>query len=245
MPVTELEKMQRAKMYIDKLANGINPLDDTPIAQNDLVSNARISRCLTYVSDILRQVIENEGRIGKTGSPKNPFPFSDDMAARFAYSDIPIPISEITKRINDLIDTEQYKKVSYNSITAWLVENGALAVLEAADGKTSKTPTAKGTELGITTVKRMGLNGEYTSVLYNRNAQRLILENLQAMLPKAEEKTGYGRPWTAEQDEQIRRMYQQGIPVRMIAEQMMRTPGGIESRLNRMGLTVPAPDTGR
>ena len=28
--MTELEKIQRAKMYLDKLANGINPLTDQP-----------------------------------------------------------------------------------------------------------------------------------------------------------------------------------------------------------------------
>lgn len=27
--MTELEKIERAKMYMDKLANGINPIDDT------------------------------------------------------------------------------------------------------------------------------------------------------------------------------------------------------------------------
>ena len=36
--MTELEKMQRAKMYIDKMANGINPIDDTPAADSDILS---------------------------------------------------------------------------------------------------------------------------------------------------------------------------------------------------------------
>ena len=31
--MTELETIARAKMYIDKLANGINPLDDTAVAE--------------------------------------------------------------------------------------------------------------------------------------------------------------------------------------------------------------------
>ena len=59
--MTDLEVMQRAKTYIDKLANGINPLDDTTLLGNDIVNNVRISRCLFYVSDVLRQVIENGG----------------------------------------------------------------------------------------------------------------------------------------------------------------------------------------
>ena len=59
--MTELEKTAYAKSFIDKLANGINPLDNQPIEETDIVNNVRISRCLFYVSDILRKVIEAGG----------------------------------------------------------------------------------------------------------------------------------------------------------------------------------------
>lgn len=51
--------MQRAKKYTEKLANGVNPFDDTDIPEDDIVNNERISKCLLYVSDILRQLIED------------------------------------------------------------------------------------------------------------------------------------------------------------------------------------------
>ena len=70
--MTDLEMMQRAKTYMDKLANGINPLDDTTLSENDIVNNVRISRCLFYVSDVLRQVIENGGNVSKKKTPKEP-----------------------------------------------------------------------------------------------------------------------------------------------------------------------------
>ena len=59
--MTELEKIKRAKMYLDKLANGINPLDDTVVPDEDIVNQVRLSRCFFFVSDVLRQVIENGG----------------------------------------------------------------------------------------------------------------------------------------------------------------------------------------
>lgn len=70
--MTNLEVMKRAKTYMDKLANGINPLDDTTLSENDIVNNVRISRCLFYVSDVLRQVIENGGNVSKKKTPKEP-----------------------------------------------------------------------------------------------------------------------------------------------------------------------------
>jgi hypothetical protein len=51
--MTELEKIAYAKSFIDKLANGINPLDDTPILEGDIANNVRLSLCFFYVSDIL------------------------------------------------------------------------------------------------------------------------------------------------------------------------------------------------
>lgn len=59
--MTELEKIERAKMYMDKLANGINPIDGTMAPDDDLINNVRLSRCFFFVSDVLRQVIENGG----------------------------------------------------------------------------------------------------------------------------------------------------------------------------------------
>ena len=41
--MTELETLQRAKMYLDKLANGIDPLTDVPVPDNDCINQIRIS----------------------------------------------------------------------------------------------------------------------------------------------------------------------------------------------------------
>ena len=53
--MTELEKIEYAKSFIDKLANGVNPLDNSVIPDGEIVNNVRLSRCFFYVSDILRQ----------------------------------------------------------------------------------------------------------------------------------------------------------------------------------------------
>ena len=60
LEMTEIEKIEYAKSFIDKLANGINPLDDTPIPEDDIVNNVRLSRCFFYVSTILQKEIDRE-----------------------------------------------------------------------------------------------------------------------------------------------------------------------------------------
>ena len=53
------EKLLKAKSYLDKLANGINPITNELASENDTINNIHISRCLFYVSDVLRNLIEN------------------------------------------------------------------------------------------------------------------------------------------------------------------------------------------
>lgn len=67
--MTEIEKIAYAKSFIDKLANGINPIDGSVIAATDTVKNERLSKCFFYVSDILQKVIENGG-LEKDEKPK-------------------------------------------------------------------------------------------------------------------------------------------------------------------------------
>ena len=57
--MTEIEKIAYARNYIQKLANGINPVTGREVSEGDVINQVRISRCLFYVSDILGQVVEN------------------------------------------------------------------------------------------------------------------------------------------------------------------------------------------
>ncbi len=56
----DIETIKHAKKYIHKLANGINPITDELIKDNEIINNIRISRCLFYVSDILEEIISTK-----------------------------------------------------------------------------------------------------------------------------------------------------------------------------------------
>lgn len=182
--MTEIEKIEYAKEFIDKLANGINPLDDTPVKEGDAVNNVRLSRCFFFVSDILRQVIENGG---VTAPPKRryggkqPFYLTADELLNFAYSNKPVSISEIAKRLNELKTNENMRKITYKDLTAWLLSIGMLKEETDFSGKTVKLPTENGNELGIFLDTRMGARGEYTVTVYNLNAQAFIVDNMESI----------------------------------------------------------------
>ena len=191
--MTELEKIAHAKSFIDKLANGINPLDDTPIPDDDIANNVSLARCFFYVSDILRQVYENGGVTKPKRAPKIPFEVSLEQLDKFEYSEEPIAVSEIAKRIYAMADNENMEKVSYRQINQWLLNIGMLYLHDFGGKKPVKRPTEEGNQIGITVETRMGRYGEYQVVLYNEDAQRFILDNLEAVVAtEAKKGKSYG-----------------------------------------------------
>lgn len=177
--MTELEKIAYAKTYVEKLANGINPLTGEVVPESDLINNVRISRCLFYVSDVLRQVVERGGSSPRRAkAPKVPFEIDYQTRQNFSYSEHPITISEITKRINDLIAIPEMKKLSYKHISHWLVECGYIVLIPDEKGKMIRVPTDQGVRVGIAVEQREGIQGVYSICFYSKSAQKLIMEHL-------------------------------------------------------------------
>lgn len=187
--MTEKEKIAYAKSFIDKLANGVNPLDGTALPETDIVNNVRISRCLFYVSDLLNDMIKNNGRSFSAGAKKLPFEISEEQAASFNYSYSPIHLSEIAKRLSALAESENMRSLSYDKIASWLLSIDILEEYTNQFGKKSKRPTERGKAIGISVEQRTRQDGEaYNAVLYNREAQQFIVDNIRAIIEFRKEK---------------------------------------------------------
>lgn len=237
--MTELEMINRAKTYIDKLANGVNPLTDEPVSENDIVNNVRISRCFFYISDLLRRFAEGGFPEAAKKGKKQPFIITEEQRKRFEFSETPISVSEIARRFNAAVNTEGAVQMRYSGITFWLIESGLLSVDRREDGREVKLPTAAGMELGISQEVRSGANGSYTVVVYNENAQRYIVDNIDAILEA--EKLRFkmqGMPWSQAEDEFLDEQAARGIPVYDIALALKRNISSVRARTKKLGLVV-------
>lgn len=237
--MTELEMINRAKTYIDKLANGVNPLTDEPVSENDIVNNVRISRCFFYISDLLRRFAEGSFPEAAKKGKKQPFIITEEQRKRFEFSEMPISVSEIARRFNAAVNTEGAVQMRYSGITFWLIESGLLSVDRREDGREVKLPTAAGMELGISQEVRSGANGSYTVVVYNENAQRYIVDNIDAILEA--EKLRFkmqGMPWSQAEDEFLEEQAARGIPVYDIALALKRNISSVRARTKKLGLVV-------
>lgn len=183
--MTELEKIEYAKTFIEKLANGTNPIDDTPVKEDDIVNNIRISRCFFYVADILRQVVEQGGvekKKKKEKVVKTPFTLTLEQINNFQFSEAPIPLSVLAEMIYKAADDEKMEKLTYKNIADWLCDAGILQIHTTSSGKNVKRPTEQGIELGICLETRTGQYGDYQLVLYGTKAQRFIVDNIDAIM---------------------------------------------------------------
>lgn len=179
--MTELETMQRAKTYMDKLAQGIDPITNQEVYDDSVLNNVRLARCFFYVSDILGQVIANGGVIG--GKQKlDPFVINMDQIAKVQISQEPVRVTQLVDRISEAVANPRMRKLKTTVITDWLMEKGFLEKQTVPDGKSRRVPTQNGLMIGLSTQIRQGQYGEYQAVFYNVDAQRFVLDNLGAML---------------------------------------------------------------
>ena len=184
--MTELEIMQRAKQYIDALANGYDPLSGQPVREDDIVNQVRISRCLFYVSGVLQKVIDNGGEIKKVKLPrakKALFSVTAEQMSQIHPYSSEVSATRIAAILNSLIDTDKMQKLRTTDITGWLLSIGMLQEVQTDTGKTQKIPTQNGEMLGMKEtgfVNEQGVRTQYT--VYDKNAQRFILDNIEAII---------------------------------------------------------------
>ena len=178
--MTELETVQRAKMYIDQLAHGIDPISGTELPEDSALNNIRLARCFFYVSGILEQVIQNGGQVGSV--QKAEFTITQEQLANVQVSAYPIRISDFTEALNQAVDTRTMKKLRPVTINNWLEAKGFLTKIPTPDGKNHRVPTDAGRNLGITAEMRQSPKGDYWALSYDSNSQRFLLDNLCGIL---------------------------------------------------------------
>ncbi len=178
--MTDLETVQRAKMYMDQLSQGIDPISGKVIPVDSALNNPRLARCFSYVAGILEQVVQNGGHVGAV--EKVEFSISPEQLANIVPSETPVFISEFADRILQATGNTTMKRPNVVKINNWLEKQGFLTKESTADGKSRRVPTAAGQSIGITGQMRQARDGDYLALYYDANAQRFLLQHLLTIL---------------------------------------------------------------
>lgn len=183
--MADIEKLRKVKQCIDSLAEGLDPFTGQPLPEEDIVNDVRVSRSLFLASAFLQE--QMQGKTEKKNGKKQAFRLSLEERDRVEFSFRPISASELARRMNNAAGAQDCKKITYRQITDWLVEVGMLKLVENVAG-TQRRPTESGKKMGISVESRIGQSGPYQVVLYSAEAQRFIVDNVDAIMAFALDK---------------------------------------------------------
>ena len=187
----DVVKLEKAILYAQRIAEGCNPVNNAPVEEDSVLHNPNVIRCMHFIKEVLEDVHKNRGYVGGKPKNSNKQPFPADVRNLFKYKEDK-PISRVVEQINEPLDEYAYQKLSYKTVTKWLLRQGYLQELafEKFENKSFKVPTENGMQLGIRTEERVRTDGAgYVVTLYGQQAQEFIVEHLEAMRAgEAEEK---------------------------------------------------------
>ena len=172
----DVRMLKRARLYVDAMSQGINPLTGEYASKDDVISQERVQRCMGYILTVLDDVLKTG-----IGSEKQEFHMTPAQKSQVLLSDNEIGVNDLAKRINSAIDTGFVKGVTGTKIATWLVRNGYLSeqTHESTTKRSVKVLNEKSMLLGIHERKKTKSSGEsYMQLVYTKSAQQFILEHI-------------------------------------------------------------------
>ena len=175
MEYSELEKLQRARIYLAKMIKGVNPVSDENLPNIEISEECKnkIRSCLKYVSDVLGE-LETSAKTEYGNNYKDIIQMSENE----------INITSFVSNINHVMLITGRPRLTITSITGWLLENEYLVEIKS-DKKLSRVPTDKARNIGINSITKYGRDGRpYEMNLYGFEAQKFIISSLDEILER-------------------------------------------------------------
>lgn len=167
----EINRLQQAKMFIDYLANGVDPVFNTDV-NVDTLHNEQVISCFRYISDVLARDIYQAENDMKNDTD---FFITDEQISELRTFSYNCKVTEITNEINRVTAENMARKMAATWINDWLEAEGFLCKSDLR----SRKATEKGEKLGIFSEYRKHDNGnEYYINLHNEEAQRFIFNHI-------------------------------------------------------------------
>jgi hypothetical protein len=177
----DISKFKQAKLFLEKLANGRDPISGERVSENDIVRDSRIISCLDAAVDALERQIQElcDTHCYDKNIGRKCFFITAQQKSALQLNDGECRVSDIAKEINRVTSENDTKIMQGVWINDWLESIGMLY----RNDEGNRFATADGNKIGITSEIRQSSNGKelYTN-LYSVQAQKFIYDNLEAVI---------------------------------------------------------------
>ena len=174
------EKLKIASIYISRMADGRNPANNQPV-EDPILDNPNVIRCLHFVSEVLEEVRQNKGLVGRRQSaPKEPFPL--EILDQFVYRHDK-PISHVLKQFAEPAEERNIRKPSPGAVNKWLAANGYIEKrIHPESQRECWYPLQKGLDAGMYIEERGIPGSQYVTIMYSEKGQRFLAQHLGEIL---------------------------------------------------------------
>ncbi len=188
MEVVDTQRLETAVLYLQRMIEGRNPVNNMPVDEDSVIRNPNVERCMLFVKEVLEEIQRNDGYIGRRprknkDDRKQDYP--TEVLASFRYTEDK-SITKLVEQFNELTDMTVYKKLTYEPFTSWLKKNGFLAEeFSEEEGKKATVVSDKGRGIGIKSkIRKNSFGEEYNYIIYGKEAQELLALNIDKILGK-------------------------------------------------------------
>lgn len=178
--INDYEKIEKAKIVLQKIAKGVDPLTGEMIKEDSFLNDPRIVRCFYFVTEILDKLIN--GAYGKSTNKLADFVITSEQKSKVVFPDGKIGVNEFSRCVNQCIDFNASKKLSGVELNKRLKKMGILSEEGTADGKTRTVTNEKSAGYGFEMEKRTFKGAEYEMVLINDTGKKYLLDNIETIM---------------------------------------------------------------
>lgn len=176
----EKEKLVKAAEVLNRIANGINPLNGEAIAAESFLQDPRIIRCFFYVKDILSQIAA--GHSPKNTARPEGYAITREELQRVELPEGKIGVNEFARCVNQALDLTRSKKITGADLNKRLKKMGILGEEATPAGKSRTVLTPESAAHGITAEMRNFRGNEYEMILFDDRGKQFLLDNLEALM---------------------------------------------------------------
>ncbi|MBQ8358379.1 MAG: hypothetical protein IJX37_00495 [Oscillospiraceae bacterium] len=191
-----IELVERAKMYLQLLSNGVHPVTGQSIPHDSVFVDSKVKRCFSFITEILDEYVELKAKVEQLEkdrerntivvAKKQDFAITQEQRNSIKLSKEPISVMAFMKNINEVIDTETTEKLSSTRINKWLTARGFIRSekVQTVTSKTVYKPSEVAVKIGITEEAFVDKkSGEVkTQIKLGESAQFFIIENLEEII---------------------------------------------------------------
>ena len=192
----KIELVERAKMYLKLLGDGLHPVTGEEIPNDSAFMDEKVKRCFAFISEVLDEYIELSAKVdeiekAKQTPPvviakKQEFAVTTEQCDNIKLSKEPLTMMAFMKNINSVIDADIMEKMTSTRVNKWLLKRGLFTVEKVPTVVTRNVnkPSNLATKIGIVEESVVDKkSGEVkTQIKLSEAAQLFIIENLTEII---------------------------------------------------------------